>query len=185
MLLNIYLGTTAINWITVFIFSVACGKKLKRDGYKFVKEKKSISEKIASFISVAFKGSIPVYNILNVVIILCMGDKLYEYMENKLLEDGKIYMPTEEVTSSENETSSKEESNTAEFNTEIDYFEQIAALRQEREYLVSLNSMIQNDGIEEIDKRIEILEQEARQNGIDDLYLKREKIQENYTFPRK
>lgn len=80
---------------------------------------------------------------------------------------------------------SEEELKGFEFNKEIDYFEQIVALRQEREYLASLNAMIQNDVIKEIDKRIEILEQEARQNGIDDLYLKREKIQENYTFPRK
>ena len=39
MLLNIYLGTTAINWITVFIYGTACDRKLKRKGYKYVEDK--------------------------------------------------------------------------------------------------------------------------------------------------
>jgi len=32
MLFNIYLGTTAISWATIFIFSVACEKKIKKRG---------------------------------------------------------------------------------------------------------------------------------------------------------
>ena len=96
MLLNIYLGTTAVSWVIAFLFSAACEKKLKREGYKFVKPKKSFIEKLASFISTAFQGSIPIYNILNSIAILCMGDKFYEYMEEKLLEQGKIYKPKDE-----------------------------------------------------------------------------------------
>ena len=109
MLLNIYLGTTAISWAVIFIFRAACQKNLKRKGYKFVKKKKSISEKIASFISNAFRGSIPVYNIINAFMLLWMGDKVFEYMEERMLADGEIYMPTEETTSSEEMSSPKEE----------------------------------------------------------------------------
>ena len=75
MLLNIYLGTTAISWAVTFIFSNAYDKKIKREGYKFVKEKKTFPEKTASFISTTFILSIPVYNILNAVSILIMPDK--------------------------------------------------------------------------------------------------------------
>lgn len=81
-------------------------KKLKRKGYKFVKENKSFAEKLSSFISIAFKGSIPVYNVINAIVILCMGDKLYDYMEKKLLEKGKIYMPKDEPENSESEMES-------------------------------------------------------------------------------
>ena len=93
MLLNIYLGTTAISWATLLIFSVAIANKLEREGYKYIKVKKSFSEKVANFISIVFKCSIPILNILTAIIIICLGDKTYEYVEEKFLEEGKIYKP--------------------------------------------------------------------------------------------
>lgn len=159
MLLNIYLGTTAISWATVFIFSAACKKKLKREGYKFVKEKKSISEKIASFMSVAFKGSIPVYNILNTIAVLCMGDKLYGYMEDKLLSEGEIYMPTEEIPSSEDEfspsegtkiyTESIEKTSTEKKYDEMTLEEKLAYLEREREILTGQSRTIVAQSVED------------------------------------
>lgn len=159
MLLNIYLGTTAISWATVFMFSAACEKKLKREGYKFVREKKSISEKIASFISTAFKGSIPVYNIINTIAVLCAGDKLYEYMEDKLLEEGKIYMPTEENPISEdkispreetkNYTESMEKASTEKKYDEMTLEEKLAYLEREKEILTGQSRTIVAQPIED------------------------------------
>lgn len=149
MLLNIYLGTTAISWATTFIFSAACEKKLKKEGYKFVKEKKSLSEKVATFISTAFKSSIPVYNILNTIVILCMGDKLYGYMEDKLLEQGKIYKPTAEELNNDYEseilneekadtyTASVQKTRTEKTYDEMTTEEKLAYLQQEKEKLIN------------------------------------------------
>ena len=95
MLLNIYLGTTAISWATVLLTSIATTNKLKRKGYTFVKENKSLSEKIMSYISTIFQASIPIYNILNTICILCMGEKVYDIMEEKLLKQGKIYIESD------------------------------------------------------------------------------------------
>lgn len=152
MLLNIYLGTTAISWATVFIFSNACEEKLKRKGYKFVEEKKSISEKIASFLSIAFKASIPVYNILNTIVLLCMSDKLYEYVEDEFLSEGKIYMPTEETPSSKDEfspseenkiyTESIEKASTEKKYDEMTLKEKLAYLEHEREILTNQSRTI-------------------------------------------
>ena len=149
MLLNIYLGTTAISWATTFIFSAACEKKLKREGYKFVKENKSLSEKVATFISTAFKGSIPVYNILNIIVILYMGDKLYGYMEDKLLEQGKIYKPIAEELNNDYEskilneekadtyTASVQKTRTEKTYDEMTTEEKLAYLQQEKEKLIN------------------------------------------------
>ena len=149
MLLNIYLGTTAISWATVFIFSAACEKKLTREGYKFVKEKKSLSEKIATFISNVFKVSIPVYNILNAIVILCMGDKLYGYMEDYLLEQGKIYKPIAEELNNDCEseilneekadtyTASVQKTRTEKTYDEMTTEEKLAYLQQEKEKLIN------------------------------------------------
>ena len=63
MLLKIYLGTTLVSIITS-VTSVACNKKLERDGYKFVKHDESISEKLFGYMSLAFKSVLPVYNIV-------------------------------------------------------------------------------------------------------------------------
>lgn len=159
MLLDIYLGTTAISWATVFIFSAACVKKLKREGYKFVKEKKSISENIASFISAAFKGSIPIYNIFNAIYMLCVGDKIYEYMEDELLKNGKIYMPTEEMPSSKDEFLPREETkiyteSMEKVSTEKKYDEmtlkgKLAYLKHEREILIGQSRTIVAQPIED------------------------------------
>lgn len=112
MLLNIYLGSIAINLATTYIACAACEKKLKREGYKIVEKEKSIPEKILNYISILIKASIPVYNILNTVVILGMGNKFYDYMERKLLECGGIYIPTEKTPSSEDEFSPREETKT-------------------------------------------------------------------------
>ena len=141
MLLNIYLGTTAISWIVTIIFSIASEKKIKRDGYKFVEEKKSTFEKIASFISMIFKGSIPFYNILNTIAILCAGDKMYDYIEDDLLDKGKIiYMPTEETSINEESKTNTEDIEKASIDKKYDEMtseEKLAYLEQERELLLS------------------------------------------------
>ena len=103
MLLNIYLGTTAASIIVTLIYTVACEKKLKRMGYKFKKEKKSFFEKVTSFLSNAFLLSIPIYNIVNTIAILCTGDKLFEHVEDTLLEKEEIYKLPEEDLSIDNE----------------------------------------------------------------------------------
>lgn len=149
MLLNIYLGTTAISWATVFIFSAACEKKLKREGYKIVKENKSLSKKIATFISNAFKCSIPIYNILNTIVILCMGDRVYEYIEDKLLKQGKIYKSIAEELNNDCEsqilnkekdntyTASVQKAKTEEIYDEMTTEEKLVYLKQEKEKLIN------------------------------------------------
>lgn len=106
MLLNIYLGTTAASWVTMFIFGAACERKIRRDGYKFVNQNESFIEMLACFISIIFKCSIPVYNIINTIIALCMGDDVYEYVEAGLLEKGKIYKPNDESMEKQSEVDS-------------------------------------------------------------------------------
>lgn len=161
MLLNIYLGTTAVSWAVVFIFSVACGKKLKREGYKIVKEKKSFVEKLASFISTAFKGSIPIYNIINAIAILCVGDKFYEHMVDKLLESGKIYMPKDEPANIQPEIESspfeKEQSNTESIQKvnckrkyeDMSVEEKMAYLEREKEMLLRQTTSISDESLSE------------------------------------
>ena len=148
MLLKIYLVTTAISWATAFIFTAASEKKLKREGYKLVKEKKSLPEKVADFISSVFKGSIPIYNMLNTITILCMGDKVYGYVEDKLLEQGKIYKPIAEELNNDYEsrisnrekvnihTTSVKKRRTEKTYDEMTIEEKLAYLHQEKERLI-------------------------------------------------
>lgn len=147
MLLNIYLGTTAISWATLLIFSVAIANKLEREGYKFVKVKKSFSEKVANFISTVFKCSIPILNILAAIIIICLGDKIYEYVEGEFLEEGKIYKPISNKLNNdcENEILTEEK---------IDYYEMtpeemIARLEEQKQMFIKFQELYGNDKIGE------------------------------------
>ncbi len=151
MLLNMYLGTTAISWAIAFTFAVTCNKKLEKKGYKFV-EKKSILENITSFIPVVFKGSIPICNFISAITLLCMWDMFYECLEEGMLANGEIYMPTEETTSSEEMSSPKEETNIYTENIEninlekkydeMTLEEKLAYLERERKRLNSLSRAI-------------------------------------------
>ena len=162
MLLNIYLGTTAVSWAIVLIFSAAGGKKLKREGYNLVNPKKSFTEKLASFISTAFIGSIPIYNIIIAIAILCVGDdKFYEYMKDKLLEEGKIYMTKDEPANKQPEMESspfeKEQNNTdsiQKVNAEKKYEdmsveEKMAYLEREKEILLRQKASVSDESLSE------------------------------------
>lgn len=103
MLLNLYLGTTAVSWATVLIYAVAIAKKAEREGYKTVKQEKSFIERVATYLSILFTASIPALNIINAIYILCMGDKLIDQIIGELVEEGKLYMPDEEQQSTDYE----------------------------------------------------------------------------------
>lgn len=49
MLLNIYLGTTAASWVTMFIFGAACERKIIRDSYKFVNQNEIVYRDVSMF----------------------------------------------------------------------------------------------------------------------------------------
>lgn len=159
MLLNIYLGTTAVSWAITFISSAASIKKLERKGYRFVKPKKSFAERLASFIRTAFIGSIPVYNIINSIYSLYDLYKLYEYIEEKLLEAGYIYMPKDEHANTlpkmESSSFEKEQNNTdsiQKVNGEKKYGdmsieEKIAYLEREKEILLRRKASISDESL--------------------------------------
>lgn len=140
MLLNIYLGTTAVSFATTFLYTAAFSKKLKREGYKFVKENKSLLEKFLTFISTVFKCCIPIYNILNAITLLCMGDNAYEYIKIKSLEQGKIYKPInndcENKILNENTESIQKRRNEKTYE-EMSVEEKLAYLKQEKEKLIN------------------------------------------------
>ena len=101
MLLNLYLGTTAMAWATSIIFTIGFGQRMEREGYKIKKENKSFLERVIGLISTAFKLSIPGFNILITIGLLWMGDKIYESVVSDLLKEGKVYKITFSTTGRE------------------------------------------------------------------------------------
>jgi len=146
MLLNIYLGTTITSWVVNVIFGKAVQKKLSREGYRSVKDDRSIQEKIVNWMSIALKLSIPVYNIANAIVILCMLDKAYLCVEEELLKNGKIYKTNEKAINSDledaisNQNENDNVKETAEQKTklynEMTNEEKISFLQNEREKLL-------------------------------------------------
>ena len=112
MLLNIYLGTTILSWTTSLINAYAFEKRLKREGYEFLKKEKSVAEWISNFMSNAFVLSFPVLNNILTIELLCCNEKMYENTKEKLLEKGDIYIPTDEVPELNMDTESATQSET-------------------------------------------------------------------------
>lgn len=110
-------------------------------------KKKSFSEKVANFISTVFKCSIPILNILNAITILCMGDKAYEYIEKKYLEEGKIYKPISNKLNNdcENKILTEEKMDYYEMTPE----EMIARLEEQKQMFIKFQELCGNDRIGE------------------------------------
>ena len=140
MLLNIYLGTTGINWAVLLLYSNNYIKGLEKKGYKFVKDERPTREIVAELLSLILTASIPGFNILTTVGFIYMDDKIFEYLEKKMLEDGKIYIPTKEKKVNEEpkiNTNSIEKTQPEEKHSEMDIDEKIAYLKHEKEILTN------------------------------------------------
>ena len=139
MLLNIYLGTTAISWLTLLMVNVAFAGRVKREGYKLINPKISFQEKILLHASNVFKMSIPVYNILNAIVIMYMGDKVLDHLEEELLSRGLLYKPNKESESIEpaktTEQSEKENKESLEKNNvEVNHEYEMTEPERENDY---------------------------------------------------
>ena len=64
MLLGLYLGTTALSYTVMLAFVAEILNKLKRDGYKYVTEKKSFAERLLDFLYSFLLLSFPVLNLV-------------------------------------------------------------------------------------------------------------------------
>lgn len=149
MWLNIYLGTIAVSLATKLTISIACYQKLKRNGYKFVKQERTFKQKVVKFISTFAPELILGVNILSAAKIMRVADKFYDYAEAKLLKQGKIYKPVEEKINSDFEkessnleevkihTGSVQKTKTEKTYDEITTEEKLAYLKQERENLIN------------------------------------------------
>ena len=95
MLLKIYLGSTIINLSMIALTSVAYSKRLKREGYMFIKNDNSFPEKLLSLIKTVITASLPVLNTLNAISLIFIGETNYQKLKSKLISEGKIYIPVE------------------------------------------------------------------------------------------
>ena len=125
MLLNLYLGTTAVSWAILGIYTAAMNQRLKRKGYEEVKEEKKLFEVIFDNLSTIFIGCIPVFNIVNSMCMLCAGEKALDHYEKLLLEKGLI----RKIETKENDDKLKEE-----ITENIETKEETKDLSNDREY---------------------------------------------------
>ena len=108
MLLNIYLGTTAISYIVIPTFVGLYTQRLKKEGYIGRKKSRTILEKITNFMSDICVVSMPGLNILVSLILLMDTDKCYEKVKKSLLEKGDIYKSTDNIITEEKTENKKD-----------------------------------------------------------------------------
>lgn len=107
--LGIYLGSVAFSYISLSAVSRAILNKAKRKGYEEVKEKKSFSEKIVSFLKNILVCMIPVVNLFYGIGALAVRkDKLYDNFIEKAFKEGKL-KKTEDTLKKEAEEIIKQE----------------------------------------------------------------------------
>ena len=135
-MLEIYLITTLISWATFGLFAASCTERMKREGYKGVKIKKSLSERFFENLSILFKISIPLFNIAAAIITFFSADKLYEGIKEKLLSEGKLEKIDEENNEEEIEFDiDKDTMNVKKYN-DLSVEEKIDYLEKEKEHLL-------------------------------------------------
>ena len=162
IVLKIYLISTAISWLVIGTYSIACAYKIKREGYKPVKQNKSFAEKFVNWLFTLIRGSIPILNVAASLMIIFEGDKVYEEAKEDMLKKGKIYMPEEpkvviEVEPEEQETVSEEQEDFKNAKKEdfiknfenMTYRERITFLKNEKERVLRQEHTMPDDMFQE------------------------------------
>lgn len=96
-MLQFYLGSVVFSCLVLNIYSCACKSYIQRQGYKFVKEKKSFSEKMTDLLESATIFSFPIVNLIFAFYTIFSKDEIFKSVESKLLEKGDIYKPNEKI----------------------------------------------------------------------------------------
>ena len=100
VLLNIYFCTSILNLITVVLNNIVVKKRLIKEGYAFVKGKKSFLKGCFTII----EAFIPIYNVISTICVFCFNEKVYEIIEEELLEDRRIiYKASEDEVTEDRE----------------------------------------------------------------------------------
>ena len=104
MLLGLYLGTTALSYTVMLAFVAEILNKLKRDGYKYVTEKKSFAERLLDFLYSFLLLSFPVLNLVLALGIMSLRERIYDSIKAKGIREGRIVRLEETETIEEVET---------------------------------------------------------------------------------
>ncbi len=101
MFINFYLVSTAITWVSFVISDIKLKKKIEREGYEEVKNKKSILEKIVDFIRIFITLSFPFVNIVYTVKLLLNWNFVLEGVINDCLREGDLKHKSNEMSTEE------------------------------------------------------------------------------------
>ena len=104
MLLGFYLGTTFLSYTVMLAFVAEILNKLKRDGYKYVTEKKSFAERLLDFLYSFLLLSFPVLNLVLALGIMSLRERIYDSIKAKGIREGRIVRLEETETIEEVET---------------------------------------------------------------------------------
>ena len=104
MLLGFYLGTTFISYTVMLAFVAEILNKLKRDGYKYVTEKKSFAERLLDFLYSFLLLSFPVFNLVIALGVMSLRERIYDSIKAKGIREGKIVRLDEEKPLQETDT---------------------------------------------------------------------------------
>ena len=104
MLLGLYLGTTFLSYTVMLAFVAEILNKLKREGYKYVTEKKSFAERLLDFLYSFLLLSFPVLNLVLALGIMSLRERIYDSIKAKGIREGRIVRLEETETIEEVET---------------------------------------------------------------------------------
>ena len=103
MILGIYLGTVLASIGIDTVMVVACQKRLKREGYKFKDEKRSVPEKLLTLIETTLVELLPLVNILKTLLILYKREELYKLLKEEMISTKTIYIEENKIEKIEEE----------------------------------------------------------------------------------
>ena len=151
MILNIWMGSTAVCWATISLFAVSCKQRILKEGYKPVESNKSLSEKILELLPEMIKASIPVYNVIVTFGVLFASENLYNDIKKTAIEEGWVYKTDEkdiETKKVENTDNSKEEKTYEDMSID----EKIEFLEKEKQSLLREKASYIADTLDSKDK---------------------------------
>ena len=110
-MLGLYLGSIAVASLTTGVYAIKAKRDIKKEGLKIDKTKVSKSHLLQEGLGILSGILVPGINLIYTVIVLVLGEDIYEGMKNSFLDKGYIYTKDKEVNK-KNSTNEKSGFNT-------------------------------------------------------------------------
>ena len=146
MLFKLYLVSTLYSYLTIGVFIGGAASRLKREGYKGIRIKKSLMENLFDWLSLVTITSLPIVNIGLCSVVFFCSEKIYNDIKDNMIREKKIEKIKEDLEEKEIiDFNNDDMNNNIKKYSDLSIDEKIKYLEQEKNELIRIKENSKKD----------------------------------------